>query len=123
MGWGEGKKLHLNIVGTRILVTCCLNELFYLLIKLFIFVLGFSKNDPKCLGLLSGSHIHIIPQLDPDGHQRAVLGDCSGHQSTGTSEFHSLSLEDPKLQALQAEFDTNQFRLVVSLAAGGQYIV
>ena len=87
------------------------------------FISGFVKNDPKCLGLLSQIHLHIIPQLDPDGHHRAVLGDCSGHQSTGTSEFHSLSLEDTKLQALQAEFDARQFRLVVSLAAGGQYIV
>ena len=84
---------------------------------------GFTRNDPKCLQLLSASHIHIIPQLDPDGHNRAVLGDCSGHQSTGTSEFHSLSLEDTKLTSLQKEFDTYHFRLVVSLAAGGEYIV
>ncbi|WAR01286.1 CBPD-like protein [Mya arenaria] len=53
---------------------------------------GYLQEDPEIMQLLTMAHIHILPVLDPDGIFMAKLGDCSGAQNTGTSEFHSLSL-------------------------------
>lgn len=58
-----------------------------------LFVLGFLQEDRNIVTLLERCHLHIIPELDPNGMSHAVMGDCSGAQNSGTSEFHSLSLE------------------------------
>ncbi|KAL4223757.1 hypothetical protein ACF0H5_017223 [Mactra antiquata] len=84
---------------------------------------GYLQEDRDIKDLLTRSHLHIIPVLDPDGISHAVLDDCSGANNTGTSDFHSLSLEDPKLLFLKKAFENHRFNLVVSLAAGGQYVV
>ncbi|XP_052799616.1 LOW QUALITY PROTEIN: carboxypeptidase D-like [Mya arenaria] len=84
---------------------------------------GYLQEDPEIMQLLTMAHIHILPVLDPDGIFMAKLGDCSGAQNTGTSEFHSLSLLHEKLSALHEEFEKHKFNMVASFAAGGQYIV
>ncbi|XP_053375782.1 carboxypeptidase D-like [Mercenaria mercenaria] len=84
---------------------------------------GYLQQDRNIVSLLKKCHLHIIPELDPYGIEHAQMGDCSGAQNNGTSDFHSLSLEDAKLDYLRREFETHKFNLVVSLAAGGQYIV
>ncbi|XP_060595456.1 carboxypeptidase D-like isoform X2 [Ruditapes philippinarum] len=84
---------------------------------------GYLQEDREIVSLLSKCHLHIIPELDPNGISNARMGDCSGARNNGTSEFHSLSLEDAKLDALRREFVSHKFNLVVSLAAGGQYVV
>ena len=58
-----------------------------------LFLSGNLEEDKRIVELLDQVHLHIIPQLDPDGVNRAVIGDCSGEKNQGTSEFHSLSLQ------------------------------
>ena len=55
--------------------------------------LGYLQEDREIVSLLSKCHLHIIPELDPNGLSNARIGDCSGAMNNGTSEFHSLSLE------------------------------
>ncbi|KAK3607554.1 hypothetical protein CHS0354_011089 [Potamilus streckersoni] len=88
------------------------------------FVIGYAeKNDSLSHKLLEKCHIHIIPQFDMDGLTHAVPGDCIGAQYTGNTDFHSLSLEDPKMSGLKQLFEEHKFNLVVSLSGGGMFIV
>lgn len=54
---------------------------------------GYLQEDTEIVDLLTRSHLHIIPVLDPNGISHAQLGDCAGANNKGTSDFHSLSLE------------------------------
>ncbi|KAL8566418.1 hypothetical protein ACOMHN_011996 [Nucella lapillus] len=84
---------------------------------------GYMQEEPDCKKILDNTHVHILPQVNIEGPSHAVPGDCSGVHYNG-SRFNDLVTKgDPSVLALVQEFTTHKFDAVLSLEAGGSFIV
>ncbi|XP_070205330.1 carboxypeptidase D-like [Littorina saxatilis] len=84
---------------------------------------GYSVSQPDVKKILNSSHIHIIPQVNIEGLSSAMPGDCSGSKYNGSRFNQLVEQEDGAVQNLLSQFREHKFHTVLSLEAGGSFVV
>lgn len=86
-------------------------------------LVGYRASHSDISHLLESSHIHIYPVLNVEQYSEATPGDCSPLNHTRPPLYTLLNSTSSIIPVLMKVFSKHQFSQVLSLEAGGKFIV